>query len=130
MKKIVLIALLSIGFGSNAQTSDSLVSYQHKELYHYADSKGWVKARTHYVQTTFIFNKLQRYIKVVNKTDNSIHNHQLIYSTNEDGDEVIYSNFMGVEYKWVFPFKDSKSLLIYTVEKNGVKLELSQYYIK
>lgn len=127
MKKIILILLLLVCHYTWAQGSKLFHSYQYSTSY--LDKKTWTwKPGMSYTENV----TLEFYSNVIQiKHSEIIHNerHNILYETNEEGNRVIYSTFMCVKYKFVFPFNNPSVLNVYTIESNGNSFEMITYYL-
>ncbi len=132
MKKIILIACLFWSLLGSAQnlSDKKYISTKYSERYRTEKDGEWRKGETANSSIIFEFDYSKDLLVVNNTFDYFIQNHQILYKLVEDGDQVVYTNYMGLEYRWVFPFKDSQALVVYKKNHNGDAYEAILYTLK
>lgn len=80
------------------------------------------------IQILFVYSESA--VVVMHFETKTAEEHHIILQTNENGNDIIFTSYLGVEYKWVFPItKSLNQVSVYSIQENKVyQKEITYYY--
>ncbi len=125
MKKIFILIFITLSIIGWSQDSITLTSKQYTTFYLNSESNDWEEAETFYGDC--ILSITNSTVKIKHLEEVHFEYHNILKQGVEDSDKVIYTSFNKVNYKFVFPYKNSKVVIVYTLERSGESYELFYY---